>query len=54
LHRQDFEVVAPETKLIEVAAMMIFKDIRRVFVCDQDKLVGVMLRKDIVSMVIRG
>ncbi|MCX6835232.1 MAG: CBS domain-containing protein [candidate division Zixibacteria bacterium] len=54
LHRQDFEVVTPETKLIEVAALMIFKDIRRVFVCDQDKLVGVLLRKDIVSMVIRG
>lgn len=54
LHRQDFEVVTPETKLIEVAALMIFKDIRRVFVCDQGKLVGVLLRKDIVSMVIRG
>ena len=54
LHRKDFEVVTPETKLIEVAAMMIFKDMRRVFVCDQDKLVGVLLRKDIVNMVIRG
>jgi CBS domain-containing protein len=54
LHRKDFEVVTPETKLIEVAAMMIFKDMRRVFVCDQDMLVGVLLRKDIVNMVIRG
>jgi len=54
LYGRDYEVVSPETKIIEVAAMMIFKDIRRVFVTDQDKLVGVLLRKDIVNMVIRG
>jgi len=34
--------------------MMIFKDIRRVFVSQKGKLVGVLLRKDIVNMVIRG
>jgi CBS domain-containing protein len=54
LYGQDYEVVSPETKIVEVAAMMIFKDIRRVFVTDQDKLVGILLRKDIVNMVIRG
>ena len=54
LYRQEFEVVTPETKIIEVAAMMIFKDIRRVFVCEHNMLVGVLLRKDIVNMVIRG
>jgi len=37
-----------------VAAMMLFKDLRRVFVTDGDKLVGVLLRKDIVHMIIRG
>lgn len=54
LYRQDYEVVSPETRIIEVAAMMIFKDVRRVFVTDKDMLVGVLLRKDIVNMVIRG
>jgi len=54
LYDRDYEVVSPETKIVEVAAMMIFKDIRRVFVTDQDRLVGVLLRKDIVNMVIRG
>ena len=54
LYRNDFEVCTPETKIVEVAAMMIFKDVRRVFVTDNDKLVGVLLRKDIVNMVIRG
>lgn len=54
LYGRDYEVVSPETKIVEVAAMMIFKDIRRVFVTDQDRLVGVLLRKDIVNMVIRG
>jgi CBS domain-containing protein len=54
LYRSDFEVTNPDTRIVEVAAMMIFKDVRRVFVCENDNLVGVLLRKDIVSMVIRG
>lgn len=54
LFRDEFEVTTPSTKIVEVAAMMIFKDIRRVFVTDGDRLVGVLLRKDIVNMVIRG
>jgi CBS domain-containing protein len=54
LFRDDFEVTRPDTKIVEVAAMMIFKDVRRVFVTDNDRLVGILLRKDIVNMVIRG
>jgi mannitol/fructose-specific phosphotransferase system IIA component (Ntr-type) len=54
LYRDDYEVTTPETKIVEVAAMMIFKDIRRVFVTDGEHLVGILLRKDIVNMVIRG
>jgi len=54
LFRPDFEVTTPETRIVEVAAMMIFKDVRRVFVTAGDHLVGVLLRKDIVNMVIRG
>ncbi len=55
LFRTDYEVTTPETRIVEVAAMMIFKDIRRVFVTSGDnKLVGVLLRKDIVNMIIRG
>ncbi|MDH4156833.1 MAG: CBS domain-containing protein [candidate division Zixibacteria bacterium] len=54
LYRDDFEVTTPETRIVEVAAMMIFKDIRRVFVTADDNLVGVLLRKDIVNMIIRG
>jgi len=54
LYRKEFEITAPETRIVEVAAMMIFKDIKRVFVVDHGNLVGVLLRKDIVNMVIRG
>lgn len=54
LYRDQFETTTPETRIIEVAAMMIFKDIRRVFVVKDDRLVGVLLRKDIVNMIIRG
>ena len=54
LFRDEFEVTTPGTKIVEVAAMMIFKDIRRVFVTEGEQLVGVLLRKDIVNMVIRG
>ena len=54
LFRDQFETTTPETRIIEVAAMMIFKDIRRVFVVRDHRLVGVLLRKDIVNMIIRG
>ena len=55
LYRKDYEVAQPDTRIVEVAAMMIFKDVRRVFVTTEDnKLCGVLLRKDIVNMVIRG
>jgi len=54
LYRQEYEVTTPETRIVEVAAMMIFKDVRRVFVTSEDNLVGVLLRKDIVNMIIRG
>lgn len=48
------EVVTRDTKIVEVAAMMLFKDLRRVFVVEGTKLVGILLRKDIVNMIIRG
>ena len=54
LFRAEYEVTTPGTRIVEVAAMMIFKDVRRVFVTDQDNLVGILLRKDIVNMIIRG
>jgi len=43
-----------DTPIVEVAAMMIFKNIRRVPVVKDDRLVGMILRSDIVNKVIRG
>ncbi len=54
LFTTDHEVVTRETKIVEVAAMMLFKDLRRVYVTDDEKLAGILLRKDIVHMIIRG
>ena len=54
LFRSEFEITTPDTRIVEVAAMMIFKDVRRVFVTEGDSLVGILLRKDIVNMIIRG
>jgi PTS system nitrogen regulatory IIA component len=54
LYVTNHEVVHPDTKIVEVAAMMLFKDLRRVFVVENDKLIGILLRKDIVNMIIRG
>jgi PTS system nitrogen regulatory IIA component len=54
LYTTDHEVVSRDTKIVEVAAMMLFKDLRRVFVTDDEKLAGILLRKDIVQMIIRG
>ncbi len=54
LYKTDHELTTLDTKIVEVAAIMIFKDLRRVFVVADGKLVGVLLRKDIVNMIIRG
>lgn len=54
LYRDDFETTDPKARIVEVAAMMIFKDIRRVFVTEEGRLVGALLRNDIVNMIIRG
>ena len=54
LYTTDHEVVARNTKIVEVAAMMLLKDVRRVFVVEEGKLVGILLRKDIVNLIIRG
>jgi mannitol/fructose-specific phosphotransferase system IIA component (Ntr-type)/CBS domain-containing protein len=54
LYRSEYDVTTPETRIVEVAAMMIFKDVRRVFVVSGEQLVGVLLRKDMVNMIIRG
>jgi len=54
LYKTDHEIASTETRLVEVAALMIFKNLRRVFVVKDKKLVGVLLRKDIVNMIIRG
>lgn len=54
LYKTDHEETSVDVQIVEVAAMMIFKDTRRVFVVDGRRLVGVLLRKDIVSTIIRG
>jgi len=43
-----------EASIVEVAAMMMAKDIRRVPVVKDGRLIGILLRTDIVSRVIRG
>ena len=40
--------------IVEVAAQMLFRNIRRVPVVKDEKMVGIVLRRDIVSKVIRG
>lgn len=54
LYTTDHEVVCRNTKIVEVAAMMLFKDLRRVYVVEDNKLLGILLRKSIVNMIIRG
>jgi len=54
LYKTDHEITAPDVRIVEVAAMMIFRNLRRVFVVSDDRLVGILLRKDIVNMIIRG
>jgi len=43
-----------DTPIVEVAAMMMSRDIRRVPVVEDGRLTGILLRSDVVSRVIRG
>jgi mannitol/fructose-specific phosphotransferase system IIA component (Ntr-type)/CBS domain-containing protein len=54
LYKTDYATAKAETSLVDVAALMIQKDLRRVFVTKENKLVGILARKDIVNMIIRG
>jgi len=54
LYTTNHVVVGCDTKIVEVAAMMLFKDLRRIFVVEDGKLAGIILRKDIVNTIIRG
>ncbi len=54
LYNTDHVTTSMDTKLVDAAALMIFKDLRRIFVVKEGKLVGILVRKDIVNMIIRG
>jgi CBS domain-containing protein len=54
LYKTDYATAKAETSLVDVAALMIKKDLRRVFVTKENKLIGILARKDIVNMIIRG
>jgi len=50
----NIETVSEETSVVETAALMLFKDLRRVPIVKSGKLVGVITISDIVSKIIRG
>jgi nitrogen PTS system EIIA component len=54
LYKTNHVTCSMETKLIDAAALMIYKNLRRIFVVKEGKLVGILVRKDIVNMIIRG
>ncbi len=54
VYTRDHEIASLNTRIVEVAGMMMFKDLRRVFVTEGNKLIGILLRKDIANMIIRG
>ena len=51
---KNVETVQKETQVVEAAALMLFKDVDRVMVVDNDKFIGMLSRTDIVSKIIRG
>ena len=51
---KDVSTVTPDAQIVEVAALMLFKDIERVMVVDDKKFIGMISRSDLVSKFIRG
>lgn len=54
LMNTDVYSVEEDVSVVEVAAIMLFKDIRRVPVVRDNKLIGLVVISDIVSKIIRG
>ncbi|MBI3871726.1 MAG: CBS domain-containing protein [candidate division Zixibacteria bacterium] len=50
----NLHIATEDTPIVEVAAQMLSRNIRRIPVVENGKLVGLILRRDIVSKVIRG
>ncbi|UCE67977.1 MAG: PTS sugar transporter subunit IIA [Candidatus Zixiibacteriota bacterium] len=51
---KNVETVFKDTQVVEAAALMLFKDIDRVMVVENNKFIGMISRTDIVSKIIRG
>ena len=51
---RDVVTIAETSQVVEVAALMLFKNVDRVAVVKNDKLVGIVSRSDIISKIIRG
>jgi len=51
---KDVVTISELSQVVEVAALMLFKNVDRVMVVRDDKLVGIVSRSDIVSKIIRG
>lgn len=51
---RDVVTITETAQVVEVAALMLFKNVDRVMVIRDEKLVGVVSRSDIVSKIIRG
>lgn len=52
IFRRDFIDVPPSTPIVEVAHLMITKNVRRVYVLDDEKIAGVIFRKSILTRVL--
>jgi PTS system nitrogen regulatory IIA component len=51
---KDMVTISELSQVVEVAALMLFKNVDRVMVVSEGRLVGVVSRSDIVSKIIRG
>ena len=51
---KDVVSISETAQVVEVAALMLFKNVERVAVLKNEKLVGIVSRSDIISKIIRG
>lgn len=54
IYRKDFTTVAVDTPIIEIAFLVTSKNIRRLFVVDGKKLIGIIMRRDLISQVLHS
>ena len=54
IYKSEYTAVSVDTPIIEIAFLVTRKNVRRIFVVDEKKLIGIIMRRDIITQVLHS